>query len=143
MLVSPDVSYRVKRECLGTFLKYADKKSFAMYVQDIVLFYHPKRPKIGENTVIADAYWNVYALLAFMSEGYDKAINTAYKRFCAVLDKIEFSFYPGAAELSALFAVTSSLNPFFSEEGEVCHILGADAKQYATLKKLYDEAKEK
>ncbi len=140
MLVCEHIPYMPKKDCLPTFLRNAKKKSFCMYVQDILRFYKPKLPREGGEALLF-AYWNVYAILAFVSSDFEGAIMTAYKRFVSVVCRLteEQTAYDPMV-FAAVFALHSGLHPLFSAKDAVCELLDVPIESVAELSERYELA---
>ena len=133
MLASSKVNYYPKRECLGTFLRFATKKSFVLYVQDVLQFIKPRKIKCKDEIESAEiAYWNLYANLVFLLEDFNKDINKVYKHFCKVVNADYFKKEMDGNAMSALFAFISELHPIFQKQKTASEIFGT------TMEKLED-----
>ncbi len=144
LLVNPDVNYYAKRECLAPFLEFAQKKNFALFLQDIVQFFKPRQPKIKVSNELNTAYWKVYSSCVFLVCDFDKALNHQYKEFAITIMSLPFektvSF--GVEELSALLAFVTKLHPIFTDKHAVCNLFEADEKKFQELLDLYNNETE-
>ncbi len=146
LLVSPNVSYAVKKSCLPDFLETAQKKNFAMFLQDVLQFFKPHQPKLDVPDVIKSAYWTVYANCAFFTVDFDKQLNTTYKQFAKrILNCSNEEIINVLDEnlLSALLAYETRLHPVFYEKKSVCHLFEADEKTFELVVSLYENTEEK
>ncbi|MBE5732664.1 MAG: hypothetical protein E7353_06460 [Clostridiales bacterium] len=140
LLVNPDVNYYAKRECLAPFLEFAQKKNFAMFLQDVVQFFKPHQPKLKVSNELNTAYWRVYANCAFITTDFDKALNLNYKTFAKRIMELpsdkcdEFE----VNELTAVFAFITKLHPIFIDKKAVCNLFEADEKKFDALLDLYN-----
>ena len=144
ILVDPDAGFFTKRECLSTFLEFAQKKNFAIFLQDVVQFCKPRQPKIDVPHEINTAYWNVYANCVFLSCEFEKTLNVKYRELAKKLgDQVEVISTLGAPVISAVLAHTTLLHPVFSDKKAVCNLFGADEKKFQILLDFYNETEEK
>lgn len=146
MLVNPDVNYYPKRECLSSFLEYAQKKSFALFSQDVVQFYRPHLPKIDVPREVKAAYWTVYASCVFLTYDFDKMLNQKYKEFvkCIMTDEETEKIFlaTGKETLSALFAYVSKIHPVFNDVKSLSRVFDADEKKLKLLIAKYEKTEE-
>ena len=126
MLSSPSVNFYAKRECLGTFLQYAQRKSFVLYVQDYLQFCKVRKPPAVED-VLEVAYYKVYAALVFIVPQVSKDFNKKFKDFCALVkEKKLIEITDDATIFSALFAYSTKMNPIFENVNLLCELFKTD-----------------
>ena len=145
MLVDPDVNYLPKRECLATFLEYAPKKNFALFLQDVVQFFKPRQPKFKVDSRINTAYWQVYSLCVFLSaEDFEKKINEKYRRFAIVANKILMEGVDVDSQtLAVLFANKTQIHPLFADVKYLCKLIDADHNKYSKILDIYNILEDK
>ena len=126
MMASPSVNFYAKRECLGTFLQYAQRKSFVLYVQDYLQFCKIRKAPIIEE-VLEVAYYKVYASLVFILPHVTKEFYKKFKDFCALVkEKKLLDITDDATIYSALFAYFTKMHPIFENVNLLCELFKAD-----------------
>ncbi|MBO5223929.1 MAG: hypothetical protein J6C23_05395 [Clostridia bacterium] len=146
MLVNPDVNYYPKRECLPTFLEFAQKKNFAIYSQDVVQFFKPRIPKLDVQDVLKNIYWAVYANCVFLTCDFDKNLNAKYKSFIKRIteeDNVKLFSIADKASLSALLAHYTELHPVFSDVKSLARVFDTDEKRLQSMLDLFNKTEEK
>jgi hypothetical protein len=143
LLVDPDVSYYPKRECLATFLEYAEKKSFAIFFQGVVQFYKPRIPRFGHDSRLNTAYWTAYSMCTFLAcEKFDVKLNREYKQLCKCFDILDSSNANIDSKiLAVLLLKNTGLNPAFEDSKYMCHLLDANIKDYENMMEVYKSIK--
>ena len=127
VFASPSVNFFAKRESLGTFLQYAQRKSFVLYVQDYLQFCKVKRPPSNVCEVLEIAYYKVYASLVFITPEITKEFYKKFKDFCIlVCEKKLLEVTDDATIFSALFAYSTKLHPIFESVNLLCELFKAD-----------------
>lgn len=127
ILASPTVNYYPKRECLGTFLQYAQRKSFVLFVQDYLQFCRPKKPPAVVHESLEIAYYKVYAALVFILPEIGKEFTKKFKDFCDLVnEKKLLEITDDATIFSALFAYSSKMHPIFENVNLLCELFKTD-----------------
>ena len=143
LLVDPEVNYYPKRECLATFLEYAQKKNFAMFLQDVVQFFKPHIPKVNAQPNYTTAYWIAYALCVFLvGENFEKKLNKAFKQLVDSSFLLSVTGLNLEAEILAVLLLrTTELHPLFEDNKYICKLLDADVNKYENLLEVYKTIK--
>lgn len=145
-LIDPDVHYKLKKECLWGYLRYATDKKFYLLIADILQYFSPKIPKCTDNPVLIDAYWQLYTTMAFIDSSFDRKINAAFRDVAKAFNNADFArFDLNVNTLSAVIAHHSKAHKIFASVLDCCEIFATeDVELYAymdVLKLPYNKAK--
>lgn len=137
ILVDPDVDFTNKKAVLLSFLRHSKNKAFFLVVDVIIKEFNPVNLRVAGSAKLIEAFWNVYATAAFLSENFDKQLYIAYKKLAKKSIKEEFTL----SAYSAALAYLSEITPVFKKKAACYEVFDANKLEVAKLLAIVKENK--
>lgn len=131
MLVDPDVAMSVKKACLLSLLRYADKKKFVLTVGEALAFYNGRIPRCPDTYDMRDAYYLAFTTLAIMGIDCRNKLSAHYKKYVAIMSERDFKPFkikPNA--MAALLAYSTRANKVFRSADSTCALFDCEKKDF-------------